>query len=171
MKKLTQEELDNIVAKHELWLKDDIYGKKANLSNLDLSGLALTNANLTNANLSYVNLTNANLTNANLTAANLIEVDLTNVNLTNANLYRVSLYEANIANITGKEIVTFKAGKHFAYYVDGYIKIGCKCLPIKEWKDNYKIIGKDNGYNDKDIELYGDFIEMISKRFSKKYIN
>ena len=53
---MTQEQIDEIVRKHGLWLKD---------------GKGYSRANLTGANLSWANLSGANLSGANMSRANL----------------------------------------------------------------------------------------------------
>ena len=91
MKIYTVVELNEILRKHKLWLIDDPYGVRA-----DLTGADLTGANLYGANLTRANLTGADLTEATLTEANLYGADLTRANLTRANLTRANLYGANL---------------------------------------------------------------------------
>ena len=113
MRKITEQELKEILEKHEKWLRDEEGGERADLSNVDLSyvnleGVDLSNANLSNANLSNVdlsyaklegaNLSNANLSNVDLPYANLSNVGLYNANLSNANLSNTDLYNANLSN-------------------------------------------------------------------------
>ena len=43
----------------------------------------------------------------------------------------------------------------------GFIKIGCYELKISEWVKQYKEIGENNGYSDKQIQEYGLYIELI----------
>ena len=71
MKTYTNEELNEILRKHELWLRGDPSGARA-----DLSGANLIRANLSGANLSGANLIRADLSGANLYGANLYEADL-----------------------------------------------------------------------------------------------
>ena len=108
MKKITKNELDEILRKHKLWLMNDPEGEmanlsKANLSEADLSGANLSGANLSEANLSEANLSWANLSWANLYRANLYRANLYRANLSEANLYMANLYRANLSeakNIT-----------------------------------------------------------------------
>ena len=81
MKKITQEELNEFLRKHKLWLAREPEGEWANLSGADLSG-----ANLSWANLSGANLSGANLREADLRGANLRGADLSWANLSGANL-------------------------------------------------------------------------------------
>ena len=66
LRKITQEQLEEILHKHELWLEDKEGGEKADLSYVDLAGADLTGANLRCANLIGANLGDANLGYANL---------------------------------------------------------------------------------------------------------
>lgn len=63
---MTQEELNEVLEKHKLWLEDKEGGVKANLSNADLRYANLRNADLSDADLRYANLSNADLRYANL---------------------------------------------------------------------------------------------------------
>lgn len=101
MKNISKEELKEILDKHEMWLKDEEGGERADLSNADLSSVNLWNANLiyadlNGANLSNADLWNANLWNANLTYANLSGADLSNTDLTYANLSGANLSDADL---------------------------------------------------------------------------
>ena len=91
LRKITQEELEEILHKHELWLENKEGGEKADLSYVDLRG-----ANLEYANLEYANLTHANLEYANLKYANLIGADLIGANLTGVYLEGTTLEYANL---------------------------------------------------------------------------
>ena len=99
---------------------------------------------------------------ANLTSADLTGANLHRANLTGANLIRANLQSADLSEIKGKEILTFQAGKDFAYSCDGFIKIGCMEHPIEYWLNNFEEIGKDNDYTENEIRLYGIFIKFIS---------
>ena len=97
MKKITEEELKEILEQHRLWLcSDEKEGKRADLTDADLSGANLTRANLRFAVLTSANLTGANLTGVDLYDANLIGANLTRANLTNAYLYNANLYDVDL---------------------------------------------------------------------------
>ena len=52
MKKITQEELDQILQQHQLWLgSDGVNGERANLHGADLQGANLHGVDLQDANL------------------------------------------------------------------------------------------------------------------------
>ena len=82
LRKITQEELKEILRKHELWVVNDPNGEKADLSYADLR-----DANLFRANLICADLRGANLEGVNLNYADLRCANLTNVNLSDAELY------------------------------------------------------------------------------------
>ena len=96
--------------------------------------------------------------------ANLKGVELEDVNLADAVLKGANLEGAILAEIKNKQILTFSAGKHFAYACDGNIKIGCKTMNTSEWLDAYERIGKQEGYAKQQIKVYGAFIKFISMR-------
>ena len=114
MRKITEQELKEILEKHEKWLNGEEGGSRADLSYANLTNVNLTNANLYRANLYNANLYNASLYRANLTCANLSYVILDkaildNANLSNANLedanlsyaklYNTNLYNTNLSNV------------------------------------------------------------------------
>ena len=105
MKKYTKKELNEILAKHRLWLADE-GGEKANLSGADLSMADLSRADLSMANLFGANLSRANLSRANLSRADLSWADLSMANLFGANLSRANLFGANLfrANLSGANL-------------------------------------------------------------------
>ena len=79
--KPTQEELAEILRKHELWLDGEVGGERADLEGADLEGANLEGANLEGANLEGANLEGANLGGANLNGADLEGADLRGANL------------------------------------------------------------------------------------------
>ena len=106
MKNISQEELKEILKKHEMWLNDEEDGERADLRDTNLKGADLEDTNLEfaklydadlrGANLIYANLTGADLSNADLSNANLTGADLTYANLTNTNLNNADLKYANL---------------------------------------------------------------------------
>ena len=89
--KKTQEELDQILQQHQLWLDTEGgTGQRAELRYANLTG-----ANLYNANLYGVLLCNANLTGANLHGADLRRVDFFGADL------RLARFDVNIRDCWG----------------------------------------------------------------------
>ena len=79
MKNINQEELNEILQKHEMWLRGEEGGERANLCNTDLRGFDLSDANLSYTNLSNADLSNTDLRYANLWGANLNYANLNNI--------------------------------------------------------------------------------------------
>ena len=170
--------MKEILRLHKEWLQDNSKGKRAdlseadlsnaNLSKADLSYATLSNANLFNVDLSYANLSNANLSKSEVSYANLFNADLSNAKLSWANLYGVELLGAdlkgatlsgtNLSCIKGKTIYLIGSAKHFGYYCDGLVTIGCITLPVEEWTEQ---IGIANSYLEEEIAVYMDWIRRM----------
>ena len=127
MRELTQEEIQ-ILHRHAKWLADEVEGKRADLSKV----------NLYEANLSEANLSEANLSEANLSEANLSEADLSGADLRGANLIRA------------KNIVTFGpigSRGDFTYAVRHtdriMVKCGCFWGDFEHWQAKCRAIHKD----------------------------
>ena len=86
-KVISPKELKETIRLHGMWLRGEVGGSRADLSEADLSL-----ANLSRANLSW-----ADLSEANLSWADLSEADLSLANLSLANLSLANLSEANLA--------------------------------------------------------------------------
>jgi len=143
MRKISKEELSEILKQHKIWLESEyMMGSRANLSEADLSeanlsaadlykadlykanlsGADLSRATLSGATLSEANLSGAYLYRANLSGANLSEANLSEADLSEANLSRANLSGANLsgANLSGaylfetKGIAVFRYEKHLA---------------------------------------------------------
>ena len=89
---MNQDELNRILELHEMWIKGEDGGVKADLRHAHLSY-----ANLSYANLSYANLSYAHLSYANLSYADLRHADLSDVDLSGADLSDVDLSYANLS--------------------------------------------------------------------------
>ena len=81
MKQYTESELASILNLHKAWLIGEDYGKRADLSEANLSWADLSRANLRGADLREANLSEANLSWADLSGADLREADLSGANL------------------------------------------------------------------------------------------
>ena len=88
--------------------------------------------------------------------------------MSGANLSSADLRGTNLSNTC---TFTFTLGAHFGFahfgeqYEDGsYVKIGCEGHSLEHWLENYEEIGKSNGYTDKQIKDYGDFLKYLSGR-------
>ena len=90
--------LNEILQKHEMWLKGEEGRERADLRYTDLSGADLTDVDLRYANLRGTDLRYANLRYANLSDADLRKADLRCADLWNANLRYVNLSDADLRN-------------------------------------------------------------------------
>src|ERR1700761_3306865 len=102
-KRLTQQEVDLICAKHDrLWASKPGGARAvfswADLSGLDLSGRNLSDADFTGAILVGTNLNRARLDHANLFGCDLQEANLTRASLRRADLRACCLRGANLSN-------------------------------------------------------------------------
>ena len=84
LRKITQEQLEEILHKHKLWLENKEGGEKADLSYCDLRDVYFTCANLKGANLRRANLRDADLEGADLIGADLEYANSEGANLENA---------------------------------------------------------------------------------------
>ncbi|GGG17882.1 hypothetical protein GCM10011344_18120 [Dokdonia pacifica] len=110
LRKITQEELDNILVEHQLWFESDgKKGKRANLLKADLYKANLFRANLMEADLRGTNLQEADLSKANLGRANLFNANLGRANLQEADLQKTDLSLANLQETNLQEVYLFRA--------------------------------------------------------------
>ena len=128
-----------------------------------LDGRELEFESLEGANLKYADLKGADLRGANLRGANLEGAILEGADFRNADLRSADLEGANLegAYLYNTSILTFSLGKHFAFFHEGYLKIGCMEMNIEEWVEKFEDIGRDQDYSDFEIDLYGSFIKLM----------
>mgnify|MGYP002672113775 CR=1 FL=1 len=120
LRKITREELNEVLEKHKLWLDTDgKEGEQADLSYTDLRGFNLTRANLSDSDLEGADLRFANLKSTNLHSANFAGSDLSNADLTNAILRHSDLTGTNM----------FGANLEYAYLQ------GAKLSNVKNFPD------------------------------------
>jgi hypothetical protein len=106
MRKISKNELEEILEKHRKWLNNKDGGEQAdlrsavlnnaNLQCTNLRGADLRCADLSGANLQYADLSGANLKEANLQKINLQFVDLSNANLSGTDSQKADLQYANL---------------------------------------------------------------------------
>jgi len=154
MKTFTEEQLREILQRHQLWLDGREGGERADLSCADLHYADFSHADLSHANLSYADLSRANLSYADLSRASLRCADLSRANLSYANLSYADLSRASLrcadlqyaklgyADLSYADLlavgnmVNIKSVQadiwHVAYTHD-FLQIGCQRHPIAEW--------------------------------------
>ena len=112
-KSLANEEFDEIIKQHALWLEDDKKGKRADLSGYNLSefdlaeinlskaileGSAFWKAKMTKINLSGALMRNCNILDSDLTEAVLDDIDCRGSHITHSNLTKVHATRAIFSN-------------------------------------------------------------------------
>ena len=125
-------------------------------------GANLKGAYLKGADLKGADLERANLYGADLRGAYLREADLKGADLKGANLYGADLEGADLYNTS---IVSFQLGKHFGYYHENYLKIGCIGHSLEYWLENIESIGQENGYTKEEIKAYFSMIKLIKENY------
>ncbi len=121
-KKIEKAEFDKIMAEHKLWLANHEKGKRADLSDRDLSGMDLSGIDLSYADMEGVNLHDAKLIGTNLSNACLREAFLLGVNLTKAKVDETDFCNATITHAKLNECKGNKTRFLFACMWDCEIK-------------------------------------------------
>jgi hypothetical protein len=85
----------------------------------------------------------------------LLGADLERANLRGADLWR--------ADLQFTSIISFTAGRHFAFYHEGYLKIGCEGHSLDHWVENFEKIGKAEDYPKHTIVEYGILIRTVAE--------
>lgn len=156
--------LDGTEREFETLRGADLY--KVDLKEADLREACLIGANLEKADLREAYLREADLERADLIGANLRGADLKGAYLSGANLYKANLKEADLrrANLENTSVISGTLGKHFYFYHEGYLKIGCKGYDLEYWLNNYKSIGKQAEYSKRETHDYGCLIKFLYER-------
>jgi uncharacterized protein YjbI with pentapeptide repeats len=97
--KLTQQQLNEIIELHQLWVECQPNGKRAIFYGIDLSGLDFQNKNLRNAIFRRSNLSNTNFCGATLYNADFSRADLSGSDLSKANIRYATLTDANLTGV------------------------------------------------------------------------
>lgn len=136
---------------YEIKFRDGSVRTFSTLKVANLRGAILRNADLRGADLYKANLQGADLEGANLRGANLRDANLKDANLKGADLYDTS-------------VLTFQLGKHFGFYHEGYVKIGCSSMSLYEWLTCFEKVGAEEGYTSLQIADYGAMLEFLLDR-------
>jgi hypothetical protein len=167
---MEQQELNEIIAKHKLWLEGKEGGIRADLRYADLRDANLRDADLRDANLRDADLLGADLSNANLRDADLRYADLRDADLRDADLRDADLRDANLL---GADIIIIKLPIWDAYIHAETVRIGCQHHKHDEWLSfsDEKIQKMDSGAIDwwteyKPLIVAG--IEIIKAQVAKK---
>ena len=115
---------------HAKYLRNELGGVRANLTEANL-----TRANLTGANLRWANLTEANLSGADLTGANLRWANLSGANLSGVNLRWVKYYDV-VLGVTPKVfsgLYQYECWAAIAEDGTPWVRMGCLWKSVAEW--------------------------------------
>ena len=155
MKKITRKELNEILEEHEKWLNGN-GGKRADLSNTDLS-----DANLSRADLSGADLSDADLSDADLSRADLSDADLYKADLDNAKLNWCNTENVEGQRILSVQVDTSRENNKISYWEDlGIWTTGCFQGTLEELKESIERKHKDNEFL---YDRYQRAIEYILK--------
>ena len=97
-KNIERSEFDRRMEEHAKWLKNHEEGKRADFSDVNLSGMDLSGMDFSYAEMTGVNLSGSDLTGANLSHANLWGAFLHNINLTRATLDETIFLSARLVH-------------------------------------------------------------------------
>ena len=142
MKTISPIELKEILRLHQLWAEGDVSGKRANLSNTDLSDIDLRGINLSDADLRGADLRGINLNSANLSYTELRGSDLTGANLGGAylngtHLNGTNISDVNLRQVTGnsEKIRTIRLKDWSVVITKDLIAIGCQQHSPDQWNN------------------------------------
>lgn len=155
--KITQERLDEIIASHGKWLRDEEGGERA-----DFSGAYLSRANLSGANLSGANFNRAYLSGADLSGADLERADFSGAYLSGANLSNANL-SRTVLNKTYYQIARVGSRNATTTYCVEEDKVICGC-----W-NNYKG-GTLEEFKKRVESVYGKEGKMPYKKYYDQYM-
>ena len=128
---MNSEKLKETLTAHELWLRRDAGGSRADLEGANLTGAYLEGASLEGASLEGADLRGANLRSASLECADLRGANLTRAVLRGANLTGADLRAfGDMRFLKTLQIDVWAIG-----YTHDTLQIGCQCHPIGKWRN------------------------------------
>lgn len=151
---MTQTKLKKILEQHAIWLETG--GKKG------------VRVDLRRADLRWVDLRRADMQGANLRDAKLRRADMRWADMRWADLRDAKLQGADTQSTN---IYTFQLTRHFGYYHEGYVRIGCEGRSLSYWLKHYKKIAKKHGYSDSKTKVYGIMFKALKGMFGAKLGN
>ena len=135
---MQQEQLNEVLRLHKMWLNDEDGGQWADLRCADLRCADLRGADLRDANLG-----GADLRDADLGGANLVDADLGGANLVGADLGGANLVGADLGGIKIKTAAVFTGIYRYIVIAivsetgEKYIKMGCHLRSVEEWDADF----------------------------------
>ena len=168
MRKISEQELKDILDKHGKWLRSENGGERANLrsanlSSADLSYANLSSADLRSADLRSANLSSADLRSADLRSADLRSADLRSADLRSADLRSADLRSADLRSADGKEYKALQVinTKYSITIMLDHVLWGCKKLTFEEVK-KFELKDCSTSWDESEFKLNKKIItEMI----------
>ena len=96
---------------------------------------------------------------ADLTGADLIGADLRGADLRGANLLGANILGANLDS----KVISINGSRHFFFYFDGNVSIGCEFYSLEYWLIMYEKIGNDNEYTSYQIKEYKKYLDFCKE--------
>ena len=171
---MDQTALNEILRKHELWLKDDPNGERADLKDADLRCADLRYADLRYADLRCADLRCADLRYAYLRYAYLKGANLKGANLRGANLKDAFLTQTISQNIEGQKVIsvqvdTSRVNNSISYWKDlGVWTTGCFQGTLEELQERIAETHEDNTFLRERYERVIKFILSEAEQDDKK---
>ena len=153
---------------YKIKFKDGLEKEFKSLKGANLCRADLRRADLYGADLVGAILRGADLRGADLRGAYLYGADLRGADLVGADLRRADLYGADLFNTN---IISFQLGKHFGFYHEGMVKIGCKSDSLENWLKDFEEVGKKEDYSDQEIKLYGLQLKLLQLAEKNNLVN
>lgn len=93
---MTQEELDEVIRKHKLWLNGEEGGERAILVDRDLSGLDMSGADLRDAHMERADMRGASIDNADMRDAHMRGANMESIEMRGANMESAEMVNVNM---------------------------------------------------------------------------
>lgn len=165
-------DLELILKKHKLWLRNETGGEMADLKNVNLEGANLRSVDLRAVDLRGANLSSADMSGANLANTVLYNVDFTNTNLSGVDINFIKLGDCKLrGTILDDEFIYIgnigsRNSQTIVNLTKDIVVCGCFSGTLKEFEQRVKSVyggkNKNKHYYD-----YIDFIKLCNKRIKR----
>ncbi len=164
---MNQDQFDQVLALHRLWLLDNRYGARADLTHCTLQDVNAVNSELIGAIFNSTKLFQCDFTNADLTditATGLCShgTNFTDATLNNAHLHKAVFFNTIFDNTKlwdvfgdGVYIISLQLGRSNVCYTSDILQINCKQFDLKEiwWMSADEILVKVAGHTDEEYDV------------------
>ena len=171
-KVFSQTELDELLAKHQLWVENSPEGERAYLAYATFDGLDFSNKTITNlgfegSSLVGCNFDNATISHSSFRGAKFIDADFTNaqVNISNfisADLTNASLTGSKFASFgDARYIKNISVVKYLMTYTHTHLGFDCMWFEIDWWRNATLEEVQALVPNDQEIELMYSLLQTV----------